>query len=197
MLTSISPLGERARGHRWGSTVAWLCAGGLLGGALTMGAVAAAGAALPGRVDSPARLVVLAVAAVAAGVWDLGGGRFPGRRQVNEDWMVDYRSWVYGLGFGVQLGAGVMTMVTTALVPLLLLVVVLVDDVMVGAALGAVFGATRGLTVLATRRARSTADLVAIHRRFDGLQPAVRLAGGTVAFAVGATAAIAAIGVGV
>ena len=36
------------------------------------------------------------------------------RRQVNEDWMARYRGWAYGAGFGLQLGLGVVTIVTTA-----------------------------------------------------------------------------------
>ena len=41
--------------------------------------------------------------------------RVPGpRRQVNERWLDEYRGWVYGLGFGAQLGLGVTTIVTSA-----------------------------------------------------------------------------------
>ena len=39
---------------------------------------------------------------------DPRGRRLPSwRRQVNEDWLVGYRPWVVGGGFGLQLGAGV------------------------------------------------------------------------------------------
>ena len=36
------------------------------------------------------------------------------RRQVNERWLDEYRGWVYGLGFGAQLGLGVTTVITSA-----------------------------------------------------------------------------------
>ena len=39
-------------------------------------------------------------------------------RQVNEAWLSKYRPWVYGGGFGWQIGAGVTTYVMTAAVPL-------------------------------------------------------------------------------
>ena len=43
------------------------------------------------------------------------------RRQVNEDWLTNYRPWVYGGGFGWQIGAGVTTYVMTAAVPLMIM----------------------------------------------------------------------------
>ena len=43
-------------------------------------------------------------------------------RQVNQDWLLNYRSWVYGGGFGWQIGAGVTTYVMTAAVPLMIVV---------------------------------------------------------------------------
>ena len=65
----------------------------------------------------------MAAAAVDAGVL---GFRPPFlRRQVNEDWLSNYRSWVYGGGFGWQIGFGVATYVMTAAVPLLIIVGVL------------------------------------------------------------------------
>ena len=51
MLTSISPLGERARGNRWWQTVWWLVLGAVLGGAAlgaALGALGALGLALVG-----------------------------------------------------------------------------------------------------------------------------------------------------
>src|SRR5205085_11088620 len=37
-------------------------------------------------------------------------------RQVNEDWLGRYRSWLYASGFGWQVGAGVTTYIMTAAV---------------------------------------------------------------------------------
>ena len=65
------------------------------------------------------------------------GRRLPGRRQVNEDWLVAYRSWVYGAGFGLQLGAAVATVVNTALVPLFMLAALLAGNMTAGLVIGA------------------------------------------------------------
>ena len=105
MLTSISPLGERTRGNRWWLTVWWLSLGAVLGGAAIGAALGALGQALAGSLGDVARLVLLAGACALAAAWDMSSRRLPGRRQVNEDWLVAYRSWVYGTGFGLQLGA--------------------------------------------------------------------------------------------
>ena len=41
------------------------------------------------------------------------------RRQVNERWLDQYRPWVYGAGFGWQIGTGLSTYITTAAVYLM------------------------------------------------------------------------------
>ena len=182
MLTSISPLGERARGNTWTVTVAWFTLGATGGGALlgallgSLGSVAAGGgvAASGGVADDTAgnaagmwRLAVLAVAAAGAAVWDLSGRRFPGRRQVNEDWLPSFRSWIYGIGFGAQLGFAVATVVSTALVPVFMLAALLTSSTADGLMIGAVFGATRGMSVVINRGVRTVDDLRNLHRSLD------------------------------
>src|SRR6185437_7828188 len=83
--------------------------------------VAAAGAgALLGALGSVAlpthaRLTVLLVALGAAVVLDGLPRTVPGpRRQVDERWLDQYRGWVYGDGYGAQLGLGVPTIVSSA-----------------------------------------------------------------------------------
>lgn len=174
MLTSISPLGERARGNRWPVTVAWITLGAITGGAALGASVGALGQVIGGAADAGWRLVVLAVAAAAAAVWDLAGGAFPGHRQVNEDWLSQFRSWLYGVGFGAQLGAGFATVVNTSLVPLFALAALLADDVLTGLVIGAVFGLVRGLSMTASRGVRTTDDLRELHRRLDGLADCAR-----------------------
>src|ERR1043166_6610264 len=99
MLGSITPLGERARGRRWGVTAAtYVVAAGL-----TAVAVGAALGSLGGSVDLGARTRAWALAAVVVlGVaLDLRplGLRLPSvRRQVNQDWIARYRGWVVGVG---------------------------------------------------------------------------------------------------
>ena len=189
MLTSISPLGERARGNRWWLTVWWLALGAVLGGAAVGAALGVLGQALGGSVDDGVRLVLLAGACVAAAAWDMSGRRLPGRRQVNEDWLVAYRSWVYGAGFGLQLGAAVATVVNTALVPLFMLAALLAGELTGGLVIGAAFGAARGASMALSSRVRTTDDLRQLHRRLDLHADRVRRLGAGVAAALGGAAA--------
>ncbi len=162
MLTSISPLGERARGQRYGLTVAAHLVGGLLGGATTGGLLGGLGLllGLPAWVALP----VLVAAALA----DLRGVRL-GRRQVDEDWLGRYRGWVYGAGYGYQLGLAVVTVVTSAATLAVLALLVLLASPALGAVVGATFGLVRGLPLLALRHADSPAALRAAAGRLDRL----------------------------
>jgi hypothetical protein len=186
MLASITPLGARGRGRRGGVTAGWYATGCLAGGA-TLGALAALlslGLNAVGRPHGVA-LVIVALVLCAAGVLvDLGVGglRPPGpRRQVNEDWLHRYRGWVIGLGFGVQLGLGVTTIVTTAAVYSALAVGALVSPA-VALLAGVSFGFGRALPLLAVRRAVDPMTLRRIVSRAAGLaRPA---ATGTVAVQV-------------
>ncbi len=171
MLSSISPLGERARRARWGLTVAAYFVGSALGGAAVGSLSALAGSLLPTpwRASTLAALVV-AAALVAGLVLDLrarGGGLPSWRRQVDEAWLDRYRGWVYGFGFGVQLGAGVVTIVTSSTVYAVLVLAAWSGHVGVGLALGAVFGVSRALPVLALRQVQAPADL---HRFFGRVE---------------------------
>ena len=189
MLTSISPLGERARGNRWSLTVFWLGLGAAGGGAAVGAALGALGQASVGVAASSTRLVLLAVACAAAAAWDLSGRRFPGHRQVNEDWLVAYRSWVYGGGFGLQLGAAVATVVNTALVPLFMLAALLAGKVTAGLVMGAAFGAVRAATLVLGRQVRTPDDLRQLHRRLDRHADRARRLGAVIAAALGGAAA--------
>jgi hypothetical protein len=173
MLASITPLGERGRSRRWGVTAGWYATGCLVGGAM-LGALAALlslSLSVIGRLHG-GPLVLVALSLCAAGVLvDLGVGglRPPGpRRQVNEDWLHRYRGWVIGLGFGVQLGLGVTTIVTTAAVYSALAVAALVSP---GVALlaGVSFGLGRAAPLLVVRRAVDPVTLRRIVSRAAGL----------------------------
>ena len=176
MLTSITPLGERGRGNRWRTTSAWLIFGHVVGGAALGLALAGAGAlAVFLRLDPapPVSAAIVSAAVLGCAAFDLSGRRIPGRRQVDERWLGRYRGWVYGLGFGVQLGFGFVTVVNTAL-----LVAVCVAGVLLGATeamlVGVVYGAARGLSATVTGRIRDTASLRRMHRRLDRLERPVR-----------------------
>jgi hypothetical protein len=170
MLSTITPISERAKGHSYRSTVTWFVVGAAAGGA-TLGAVMSLMAvgvnALPA---SPAGLEVAALAAaLVAAVSDAGvaGVRLPiHRRQVNERWLDHYRPWVYGAGFGWQIGSGVATYITTAAVYLMIVLGALTGDPAVAFLLGTLFGLLRGLAVLLTRNQTTPTLLRAFHRRF-------------------------------
>jgi hypothetical protein len=195
MLSTITPLAERGRGHRFAATAAWFVAGAVLGGlclgALGAGAAAAVAAVQPGR----GVLVWVAAAAVIAGAAcdaGLGGLRLPAHhRQVNEWWLDRFRAGVYGMGFGWQIGTGLATYVMTAGVYLVVVLGGLTGRPWLALALGAAFGAVRGLAVLCGRSIRSPAGLAAFHRRFDALDGASRRA----AVAVEAAGAVVLAGV--
>src|SRR5688572_22456308 len=167
MLSSITPLGERGRGRRWEVTAAWYVAGSLLGGTALGGLLGLVGEVLPPPTTATA--VVLALLCLVGAALDarLFGTRLPTiRRQVNEDWLDTYRGWVIGFGFGVQLGLGVTTIVTTSTVYLTLAAALLSGAWQAGALVGAVFGLVRALPLLATRPLVTPAALASLHRRF-------------------------------
>jgi hypothetical protein len=200
MLSSIHPLGERARRSTWGVTVAAHVAGSAVGGAVAGGLAALAGGLVLGFVRSDRRgLVSLAVVAVACAVAALADGTGRSRlwatlhRQVDDGWLVRYRGWVYGSGFGFQLGLGVVTIVTTAAVHALWLVAAVQAGPAQGSAVGAVFGLTRALPLLLLAGVERPDQLARFHRRLDAVSRSVRL-GGVATLA--SVAAVAVVGLG-
>ena len=168
MLASIHPLGERARGQRFGITVAAYTVGSVLGGATYGGVLSVLGRALLGGDSGAAALTVLAVAALAAAALDHAGIMVPSwHRQVNEDWLAEFRGWVYGLGFGYQLGLGVVTIVTTASVYLTGLAALLTADPPAGLGIGVAFGLARAVPLLAAARTRTPEAVAARVRTLD------------------------------
>jgi hypothetical protein len=195
MLSSITPLAEQSRGHRYRSTAAWFVVGGVVGGA-TMGLGAAALAAVVGRLG-PAAGVTLGLAAVAALLTagsDLKvlGFQLPIHpRQVNEVWLGKYRSWVYGAGFGWQIGTGFATYIMTAAVYLTVVLAALTGSAPVAFGIGVLFGLVRGSAIFLGAGITSTERLAAFHHRFDAAAEPVRRAVIGVQLAVAAVAASA------
>ncbi|HET9444043.1 MAG TPA: hypothetical protein VFO65_12010 [Acidimicrobiales bacterium] len=199
MLASIHPLGERARRTSWVVTVTSHLVGSVLGGAVLGTAAGALGAVALGTLDPGPGAVLGAVAVVgatAAGADLSGRGRlWPTlRRQVDRDWLLRYRGWVYGLGFGVQLGAGVATIVTTAAVHATWLLALLTASPAAGAVVGAVFGAARALPLVGLWWVDGPERLWRLHRRLQAGREPVRALGIAAAAATGALAALAAVG---
>jgi len=174
MLSSIHPLGERSKGNRYGVTATAHIVGAALGGAL-LGVVAGLVALGLGHAlgPRPREAVLLAVVVVAAAL-ELAGRRPPSwRRQVNEVWLTTYRGWVYGGGFGVQLGAALVTIVTSPLTYVMVAAAALVGSFPAAVVVAATFGLARGATILASSRVRDQDALVRLHRRLVRLGPPV------------------------
>jgi MFS family permease len=175
MLSTITPFGERAKGHRYAATATWFVVGAAVGG-LALGAVAAVLAALVAG-TGVGSVVVGAVAIVATStalVSDTGlaGFRVPVHyRQVNERWLDAYRPWVYGAGFGFQIGCGLATYITTAAVYLVGILAGLSGRPIAALGVGLVFGLVRGAAVTLTWRVTAPTSLLAFHQRFAALRP--------------------------
>ena len=180
MLSSITPMTEAGRGYRFASTARWFLLGGILGG-LTTGAAAAGAAALLAAADpsDALRWGIGAVAVAAFAGMDLGafGVELPiFKRQVNDAWLRRYRSWVYGAGFGWQIGTGVATYIMTAAVFSTIALAALTADPRAALIVGASFGTIRGSAVFIGRSATSPAALGAVHARLDAWGPTARTA---------------------
>ncbi len=180
MLSSIHPLGERGRRNNFMTTAMAFVVGSVLGGSLTGALLGALGwlvaLVAPQSAEQTRLAAVLVVAIIALG-FDLSGRTLPSvKRQVNEDWLGEFRGWVYGAGFGIQLGAGVTTYITSAAVLLWLFAMTVVGSVAAAIAIGATFGLARGCSVYFARSIDSPEQLVAFHRRLHSSAPTVRLA---------------------
>ncbi len=178
MLSTITPMAERARGHRYSVTASWFVVGAVAGGA-TLGLGTAGLAAVVRAADPSEGLVVAAVVALAAtaALVDAGAfGRRPPffRRQVDDAWLARYRAWVYGVGFGWQIGFGFATYIMTAAVALTVLLAALTGSPATAFAICVAFGLARGLVVLLGAGLRSPAALGSLHERLDALEAPVR-----------------------
>jgi len=178
MLASITPLSEVGRGHRFRTTASWYVAGSIVGGATLGLGVAALTVAVDALSPSPQTGVLVALAASAVAVLSdtrLGGFQLPlHRRQVNERWLDRFRPWVYGAGFGWQIGSGLATYIMTSAVYLMILLSTLTGQPLFGIALGVLFGLVRGLSVCLGRHITSAEALTDFHRRFFAWGPNVR-----------------------
>ena len=200
MLSTITPLAERTRGHRFGVTATWFVLGATAGGA-TLGLGAALLAAVAGAFLDSTSAAVMAAAFVFAAIAAASDLRVFGRslpyhcRQVNELWLNRYRPWVYGAGFGWQIGVGVATFIMTAGVYLMIALAALTASPLAAFGLGVLFGFTRGLAVFGARRITTPEALRSFHRRFDALGPVSRRAMIAVELGVAMVAGVAAFGV--
>lgn len=184
MLSSIHPLGERARHNRWWLTVGAFTLGSVISGGV-VGTVLGSLGVLVIPFTSQALTALTAIAALTAGGLDLIGVGPPGpERQVNETWIGAYRGWVYGGAFGLELGLGVATYVVTWGVYAMFVSATLTSSPLAGAVVGATFGLGRSATLFAAGYVDRPTRLTIFNRRLARVGPMVRLgAGGTLVLA--------------
>lgn len=191
MLASISPFGERARASRWWLTTTAYVLSSAVGG-LVLGVLAAAlGSLVPDRWRwSTAGFVLAALALLVGLALDLrvGGAELPSwRRQVDEAWIGRYRGWVVGVGFGAQLGFGLVTIITSSTTYALVVLALLSGTPWAGAVLGLVFGVVRALP-LVLMAGVDTRDRLHAVMRTVGLRARAADIVARVGLALGATA---------
>jgi hypothetical protein len=122
-------------------------------------------------------VLVAALACGASGLAAAADARLAGfrlpvhHRQVNERWLDQFRPWVYGAGFGWQIGNGVATYIKTCGVYLMIVLAALTGNPTTALIVGVVFGLVRGLAVFLGRRITSTTALADFHRRFMAADP--------------------------
>lgn len=176
MMSSITPVGEVARQQRWSVTAVAYLVGSVVGGTAIGALLGAVSVGVRAVVPLPAALLLLAVAAAAGVLADAGRLPLPSwHRQVDEGWLTTYRGWVYGAGFGLQLGAAVLTIVTSAATYVVLAAAALSGSVAAGAAIGATFGFVRALPLFAFARVRTPGQLQGAFRRVESWRgPAAR-----------------------
>jgi hypothetical protein len=177
MLASITPLGERGRRSKWGITCCGHLLGSLLGGASVGTLAGLVGWLAIEGVPVRVRVAALAAALAIGLASELARGGVPGpRRQVDERWLDHYRGWVYGLGYGAQLGAGITTVVVSSAAYAVPVAAFLSARPATGGAIGAIAGALRGATVLATARVATPERLIAFHAHMRITERPVRAA---------------------
>jgi cytochrome c biogenesis protein CcdA len=196
MLGSITPLGERGRGSRWRLTVSAYIVGSVIGGLFAGALTGLAGALVVHRLTVGDRLTILVVGIVLGLMLDLRvfGLRLPTlRRQVDDEWRARYRGWVWGVGFGLQLGVGAVTIVTTSMVYAVWLASALSGSVRSGALIGVAFGLARALPVFTVSKVQRPEQLVRVDATLTRLAAPARRAGYVAATCVAAVGVIGAV----
>ncbi|CAN5478891.1 hypothetical protein BH23ACT9_BH23ACT9_30430 [soil metagenome] len=167
MLSSISPVGEHARQQRWGLTAGAYLLGSMAGGALVGALAGGLGQLLVSGVAADTRLALLGGSALLGLGLDATVGVPSLHRQVDERWLTTYRGWVYGGGFGLQLGTGIVTIIPASVVYATWVGAALTAHVAAGALVGLVFGTARALPLVAAGRVRSVSALRRTLARMD------------------------------
>lgn len=180
MLHSITPLGERSRDRNWRVTATAYTLGLVVGGAAFGATLGGVGEFVIGRQETTASRVVIAVlliVLVAAGAAaDAGwkGVRLPtSRRQVDQSWLREYRGGVCGLGYGLQLGVGVITVVVASSIYLAVLVAFLSASPFLGGAILGTFGLVKAIPIMFVRRVTEPGAFLRLEKRFASTEAPV------------------------
>ena len=197
MLGSISPVGETSRQQRWWLTAGAYTVASVLGGALAGALLGGTGQLLAAvwHLSAGQRVIaVLAVVAIAL-LFDAGvlGWQLPTlHRQVDERWLTTYRGWVYGAGFGFQLGLGVATIVPAAVTYAALATATLTGSWTGGLIVGVTFGVVRTVPLLLAGGLRTAGQLYAATARVSAAEMTVHRAvvAGEVVVALAAATAL-------
>jgi hypothetical protein len=168
MLSTITPLAERARRHRYWHATAWFVLGATLGG-LTLGVAMGLGARLLEGVGIAGQggiviAVVVTATCIAADARALGLRLPEHPRQVDATWVTRFRLWAYAGGFGWQLGTGLSTYVMTNATYAVVVVGVVALRPEMAVWLGIVYGTCRGATILLGAPVTSPTRLHEVHR---------------------------------
>ena len=175
MLSSIHPLGERAKDNRFAVTATLFVVGSLLGGLTTGAVVGVIALAVDALVSTTVAVIAASAVVLGAAVAEWRGIALPClHRQVDENWLTRYRGWVYGVGFGFQLGAGVMTYITSAAVFAALGCALLVGSPLGSLLIMGTFGLARGLSIVPARSFTSPERLRSFFRRLHATAPAAQ-----------------------
>jgi hypothetical protein len=175
MVSAINPFSERARGNRYWVTTLWFITGSILGGAALGSGAGLLTWVLRPLAEHPAVTLSMATSAcliaVAADL-EVSGFHLPLHpRQLNEVWLARYRRWIYGAGFGVQVGTGFATYIMTAATYLMVVLAALGGSPLAALGVGLLFGLVRGLAVLWSSRARTPTTLRLLHRGLSRAEP--------------------------
>ena len=204
MLTSITPLGEQGRGNRWAVTTTAYAAGCLLGGSVTGLVLGAVGAVLPS-------LPVLVLAGAALGfvsasrpwvrvaVTDLAASgtlRVTGRQAAGAVPAVALVALAGAVAVlttrRVQLGLGVVTVVTSAATYAVLVLAVLTQSALGGLLVGGVFGLARAVPAVLLGRSQAHADILSTAAGLERQAAAAARATAAALFAAGTVLLVAA-----
>ena len=176
MLSTITPVAERARRRGFAVSASWFIVGATLGGVtlgLYMDGLSWLCHRSPVASDVRVAAAVLVAAVCVAADARIGGLQLPDHpRQVDETWVTRYRPWVYASGFGWQIGTGLCTYVMSNAVYTVALVGAIVLPPRQALGLGVAFGASRGLTILVGAAATTPDRLRALHRRLASTEVA-------------------------